>query len=143
MIRGGVTEDIHIYNVEMEEVGTAIQASTNWNPNYSYPVLPGEIKEIPPHWETMLQRVEPPERGIPYFRKVRLSNIQIKTARTAIDAVGAENSLLEDFVLEDVQINARRAGRISYAKNWTFRNVSIKTDDNTGIRIENSNNVKL
>jgi polygalacturonase len=143
MIRGGVAEDIHIYNVEMEEVGTAIQATTNWNPSYSYPVLPEEITEIPPHWKVMLERVEPPERGIPCFRDITLSNIHIKSARTAIDAEGAENSLLENFVLENIRINARRAGRIRYAKNWTFRDVSILTEQNEGPVIEHSINVNL
>jgi polygalacturonase len=143
MIRGGVVEDIDIYNVEMEEVGTAIEANTNWNPDYSYPLLPEEIKEIPPQWETMLQKVEPAERGIPCFRKISLSNIRIKAARTAINATGAENSLLEDFVLEKIRINAQRAGRIGYARNWTFRDVSIKTEDGSRISIEKSENVAL
>lgn len=143
MIRGGVTEDIHIYNVEMEEVRTAIYASTNWNPNYSYPVLPEEIKVIPEHWKTMLQKVEPPERGIPYFRNIRLTNIRIHNARRAIDAVGAENSVLEGFILENVDISARSAGRIKYARDWTFRDVTIRTEDGSGPVIEECENVDL
>ena len=143
MIRGGVIRDIHIYNVDMEEVGTAIYASPNWNPSYSYPVVPKEIKEIPARWKVMLERVEPPERGIPHFRDITLSDIRIASARTAIDAEGAEKSPLEDFVLEDIQIKARRAGRISYAKDWTIRNVSIITPDNKGPVITHSTNVNL
>jgi len=143
MIRGGIVEDIHIYNVDMEKVGTAISATTNWNPNYSYPVLPDKFKEIPIHWKTMLERVEPPEKGIPYFRNITISFMRIQSAGTAIQAAGTENSLLENFTLRNIMINARNPGRIEYARNWTIQNVLIDSDRGRNPEIINSTNIKF
>ncbi|MBN1132031.1 MAG: glycoside hydrolase family 28 protein [Bacteroidales bacterium] len=143
MIRGGTIKDIHIHDVEMERVGTAISATTDWNPNYSYPVLPETFTEIPPHWKVMLERVEPPEKGIPYFRDITISNLVIQSARTAIQASGSGNSLLENFTLENLLVNARNPGKIEYARNWSIRNVRINTESGRDVEIVNSEGVKF
>src|SRR5688500_179250 len=55
--RGGVVEDIHFQNINMDSVGVAFQFTMNWNPSYSYSSLPAgyDYETLPSHWKTMLQ----------------------------------------------------------------------------------------
>lgn len=143
MIRGGIIEDILIYDVEMDQVGTAIEVTANWNPDYSYPVLPEKFKDIPDHWKIMLERVDPPEKGIPYFRNITISDVNIKSARTAINASGAKNSMLRNFVLKDLEISADRPGKIEYAEDWTIRDFEIHSKNGKQVEIINSTGIEL
>jgi rhamnogalacturonyl hydrolase YesR len=129
MNRGGTTEDIYIKNIKMEQVGTAFSATMNWNPSYSYSTLPKEYegRELPAHWVKMLE-VVPPEKGLPHFRDIRLSNFEITSAKTAIDVAGDKNSLMENFAFDNINIKATRGGKVSRARNWAVDNVNIKTD---------------
>src|SRR5215210_913436 len=88
--RGGVVEDIHFQNVVMDSVGNAFLYTMNWNPTYSYSKLPEgyNYDSIPAHWKTMLHKVESPEKGIPHFKDVFVSNIRVKYAKKAINANG-------------------------------------------------------
>ncbi|ALI97839.1 glycoside hydrolase family 28 protein [Rufibacter tibetensis] len=141
--RGGTVEDIYLQNIEMDGVGTAIEVSMNWNPSYSYSTLPAgySYETIPDHWKTMLRKVEPEERGIPTFRDVTISNITATNAKKALSAAGIEKSSVQGFVLKNIKIEAATAGEISYASNWTFKNVSLQTKDNSNLKVQNSTNV--
>lgn len=141
--RGGVIEDIHFENVVMDSVGNAFLFTMNWNPAYSYSTLPPgyDSAKIPAHWKTMLHKVEPSEKGIPHFKGIYISNIDVKNASKAINANGYKLSGLENFIFKNIKINALTAGEINYAENWTFKNVSIKTKDKTVIDGKNSKNL--
>lgn len=143
--RGGTVEDIHIQDIEMNGVGTPLEVSMNWNPSYSYSTLPQgyDYESIPQHWKTMLQKVEPPELGIPEFKNVHLSRIKVTDARRAIAVSGTEESVVKNFHLNDVEIEANTAGRISYAKGWKFENVSIKAKDNSELNVRNCTDMSL
>ncbi|WP_240676007.1 glycoside hydrolase family 28 protein [Botryobacter ruber] len=143
--RGGTVEEIYMQDMEMNGVGTPIEVSMNWNPSYSYSTLPEgyNIETVPQHWKTMLMPVEPAERGIPKFRNVYISDIKVTDARRALSASGIKESLVENFHLEDIDIEAKTAGQINYAKDWTFDDVDIKTADNSKIEIKNSTGVSL
>jgi hypothetical protein len=91
----------------------------------------------------MLQKVEPPELGIPEFKNVHLSRIQVADAGKAIAVSGMEESVVKDFYLNDVEIEANTAGGISYAKGWKFKNVSIKAKDNSKLDVKNCTNMDL
>lgn len=131
--RGGTVEDIHIQDIEMEGVGTFLEVSMNWNPSYSYSSLPDgyDYESIPEHWKTLLEKVEPPEKGIPHFKDVHLSRIKVGRATRALSVSGTKESIVKDFHLIDIEIEADTAGRISYAQGWKFEKVSIKTKDNS------------
>ncbi|MFK7833899.1 MAG: glycoside hydrolase family 28 protein, partial [Winogradskyella sp.] len=97
--RGGTVEDIYLENIKMDSVRTFMEVSMNWNPNYSYSKLPKEFHKdsIPPHWTKMLQRIEPPSKGIPTFKNITLNNIEVKGAKTAINVIGLESSVIDNI----------------------------------------------
>ncbi|MCC9135577.1 glycoside hydrolase family 28 protein [Pontibacter silvestris] len=143
--RGGTVENIYIHDIEMNEVGTPIEVAMNWNPSYSYSTLPEgySYETIPQHWKTMLQKVEPEEKGIPKFKDVYISDITVTNAKKALFAAGIEKSLVENFNFDNIRIHAKTAGEISYAKNWNFDDTSISTEDDTKIDVKNSSNINL
>jgi polygalacturonase len=143
--RGGTIEDIHFENVAMDSVGNAFLYTMNWNPTYSYSTLPKgyNYDSIPAHWKTMLQKVEPTEKGIPHFKDIYVKNVKVKYAKKAMNASGYEKSILQHFHFKDVDINAATAGDINYAENWKLENVKVTAKDNSKIAIKNSNEVKL
>jgi len=142
--RGGLIEDIHFENVTMDSVGNAFLYTMNWNPSYSYSTLPKEYNydNIPDHWKTMLQKVDPAEKGIPQFKDVFVSNVKVKYAKKAFNASGYEKSILQNFNFKDVQVNAADAGEINYAGNWKLENVVVNSEGNP-IAVKNSLGVKL
>jgi polygalacturonase len=143
--RGGTVEDIHYRDIEMDGVGTAIEVSMNWNPSYSYSSLPEgySFANIPQHWKTMLEKVEPPEKGIPEVKDVYLSHIKVTGGSRAISASGMAESIVKNFYLKDVDIEADTAGQISYAMGWKFEDVSIKTKDDGKLKVENCTDMNL
>jgi polygalacturonase len=143
--RGGTVQDIHIRNITMDSVGNAILFTMNWNPAYSYSKLPRGYNEdsIPPHWKTLLHKVEPPEKGTPHFLDIYVSDIKVLSARKAISAEGLEQSPVTGVHLKNVRINAATAGEISYAKDWDLDHVSIIARDGSKIGIVHADNVNL
>jgi polygalacturonase len=143
--RGGTVEDIYMENIKMDSVRTFMQVGMNWNPAYSYSKLPEEFNqnEIPEHWKKMLHKVEPPSKGIPTFRNITLSNIHVKGAETAINFSGIEQSIIKNVTLNNVYIEAKTAGQISYSANWNLNNVKIIAQDASKVIIENSEGISF
>ncbi|MET1056833.1 MAG: glycosyl hydrolase family 28 protein [Pedobacter sp.] len=129
--RGGTVEDIYFENIAMDSIGTFLQVNMNWNPAYSYSKLPDGYNEatIPAHWKKLLTKVEPAAKGIPVFKDVYISNINIKSAKTGINANGLAESKLIGYHLKNVTVTAEKAGLIDHAKGWEFKNVKIIADD--------------
>lgn len=142
--RGGTVEYIYADNIMMNGVRVVLQADINWNPAYSYSSLPEgyNYDDLPAHWKVMLEKVEPEEKGIPHFKNIFISNIKAEDAETAIDAVGLENSHLEDFNFANVEISARKGGRISYGEDWSMRNVRITTGEDSKVEELNCRNMR-
>ncbi|WP_324674987.1 glycoside hydrolase family 28 protein [Hymenobacter sp. GOD-10R] len=143
LTRGGTVEDIVFEDVEMDGVGSAVEVEMNWNPSYSYSELPaGYTQEtLPAHWKAMLMKVEP-ERGLPHYREVHVARLKVQNAKVGIRAAGLQNSILENFTLEDLAISAAKAGSINYAKDWTTKNVNIKAADQSTLAVQNSTDMK-
>lgn len=141
--RGGTVEDVLMENIRMENINTFLQVSMNWNPAYSYSKLPEGYTEetLPEHWKKMLTKVEPSSKGIPHFKDITLRNIDVKKIGTAINVEGMKESTIENITLDNVHIEAEKAGKISYSSNWTLKDVSIITNDGSKAKIENSTNV--
>jgi len=142
--RGGTVEDIRVDNIEMDGVGTAILLTMNWNPAYSYSTLPEGYTEatLPAHWKAMLTKVDP-EKGLPHFRDVVISNVKVQNAKVAISAEGQPNSLLEGMTLDNVTMTTATAGGLSYAKDWIIKNVNITAQDEEPIAVQNSSKIKF
>jgi polygalacturonase len=142
--RGGTVENIYIHNIEIDSVGTPLQVTMNWNPSYSYSTLPSGYNpdSIPKHWKVMLQKVTP-EKGLPHFRNVYLSHIKGTARNSSINVTGMEQSMAENFYLNDIDIQSSTAGKIWFAKGWHFTNVKIKAKDNSTLDIKNCLDMKM
>jgi polygalacturonase len=136
--RGGTVENIYVHDIQMNNVGTMLRATMDWNPSYSYSTLPNEYSfdSVPEHWKVMLRQV-PPEEGTPHFRNVYLSNMKGTVRGSAITISGMKESPIENYFLSDIDIEARTAGDLSYAKGWNFKNVSIKTTNREVLKFTN------
>lgn len=143
--RGGLIEDIHFRNITMDSVGNAFLYTMNWNPSYSYSKLPEGYNpdSIPAHWKILLKKVEPAEKGIPAFRDIHVSNVEVKYARKAFNATGLPQSALDGFHFENVKIKTASAGEINYARNWKWNDVSIQSADSIPVAVKNSTNITL
>jgi polygalacturonase len=143
--RGGTVEDIHFRNITMDSVGNAFMYTMNWNPAYSYSKLPEgyTYETLPAHWKVMLKKVEPEEKGIPHFKDIHISNVFVKHASKAISASGLEKSLLENFHFQSIEITAANAGEISFAKDWTWNDVNIRTSDKSRVDVKHSTGLVL
>lgn len=137
--RGGELSDIYISNIRMENVRVPMEVTLNWNPSYSYASVENEVEDLPDHWIKLLEPVAP-EDGIPVFRNVNLSNITATGAEMGLNVSGTAKSYLENFTLKDIQITSKEAGRLSYTKDWKFKNVEIISENGEGlVRKENIN----
>jgi|GEM_PF-101860 len=142
MNRGGTTEHIYVKNIEMDEVGTAFETTVNWNPAYSYSVLPKEYegKEIPEHWKKMLEEVDP-KVGIPHFREVYLSGFRVTNSKRFFNVVGSNESLIKHFFLKDIRAEVETAGIVSYAVDWKVEDIQLKAKDQLPVKVTESSGV--
>ena len=136
--RGGVIDDIHFTNSVMDSVNNAYQFNLNWNPAYSYSELPkGYVYDsVPPHWKAMLNKVTPPEKGIPHARNIYVENVKATNAQVAFGGTGYELSLLENFVFTNCTITAKSIGLLEFTKGWKFNNVTIDVDKKPALTTE-------
>lgn len=136
--RGGIVEDIYFQNIQMDTVGNAFKMTMNWNPSYSYSTLPKgyTYDSIPAHWKSLLHKVEPKEAGIPHFKDIYVSNVNVGFAKIAIDATGMEESKLLNFNFSDVTINTNKAGTATFTESWKFTKFQINAKDGSKLVIQ-------
>lgn len=140
--RGGTVENIFIEDLFMDSVSVALNLTLNWNPSYSYSSLPDgySFDSIPYHWKVMLQPVDS-EKGLPKIKNIYINNIKAVNINQAVNVQGLENSMPENFVLNNIEISAKNAGKIENARNWIFNNFKLKTLDNSKLELINSSNI--
>ena len=143
--RGGIVENIFIHDIRMEGVEDPLNFELNWSPAYSYAVLPPDTdtNHVPAHWLTMVQKVEPPERGLPEFRNIVISNVTATAAAQAIYVNAYAGKPIHDVQLEQVRIGAKKPGVISHAANWTMKDVVVTTPAGGNLRLVDDQNVGL
>lgn len=127
--RGGVVEDVYFVNSVLDSVRNAFQFNLNWYPAYSYSELPKgyDYDSIPEHWKSMLQRVEPAEKGIPSARNFFISNVKVSNAKKAFEVTGLPQSLIAGFRFSDCSIMANTFGEMQHTREWSFNNVTLTT----------------
>lgn len=131
-VRGGTVENVRFHDLEMDRVRTVFQWELNWHPDYSYPEIPDDVpeSEIPEHWETLTERVDPPERGIPEFRDVTVRDVvATNTTGPAWYANAYPEQPLHDVHFADVYVEAEAVGDVDHAENWTMEDVVVRTPD--------------
>lgn len=125
--RGGTVEDVYFVNSVLDSIRNAYQFNLNWYPAYSYSELPKgyNIDSVPQHWRALLQKVTPPEKGIPYTRNFYINNVKITNAQKAFEVNGLENSQIENFNFSNSSVTAAVLGEMVFAKNWAYNNFNI------------------
>lgn len=144
LVRGGGAEHIYVRNVNIQGVRNVISVGVNWNPAYSYSKLPEEYegKELPPHWETILQEVDP-EQGIPHFHDIHLSNFTATDSERFIRVAGTAESLMEGFSIRNFEVEVQEAGSVSHARNWEIEHVKVTATDGGQVVVEDSQGVSF
>ncbi|SEO34618.1 Glycosyl hydrolases family 28 [Niastella yeongjuensis] len=145
LTRGGTIEDIHFCNTQMDSVGTAFSFTMNWNPAYSYSKLPDGYSSdsLPKHWKILLTKVEPIEKGFPHFKEVYVSDIKAVGVKKVVNAAGIKESLLQNFLFNNVNVQGNTAGTIDFGEGWRFEHVSIVGADGKQLQVSNSEDMKL
>jgi len=140
--RGGTATDIRIHDITLTGVATPISMTMNWNPAYSYAVLPPgtDTKTMPPYWVPLTTPV-PDAQGLPHFSHVHIWNIKATGARKAFSVAAYPNAPLIDFKLDHIDIQAATAGTIENAKDWTLADIKVTAADNSTIKVTASTNV--
>lgn len=128
-VRGGHMENIHFHDIKMKDVANPFHFELNWYPEYSYCNIPESIPEdeIKDRWRVLSQRVKPEEKGIPEFRNIKLSNITVEKAKRAFYANAYPEKPIHNIHWENVSVEAEESGKLSYASDWTMKNVQLKT----------------
>jgi len=138
--RGGYVEDVLIRDLKMEDVPLPFSFTLNWNPSYSYATIPKDAVNIPAHWIALSTKVEPRERGYCEFRNIRIENVEIVNAGQIFSAKGLPEKPIVNVSFANVTAQGVDAGSIEYARNWTMRNVRLKTKGS--LKISNAQNVE-
>ncbi len=144
--RGGTVENIYLHNIKMDSVRNAFHFTMNWNPAYSNSLLPAgyNYDSVPQHWKTLLQKVDPPSKGIPVFRNIYVSNIKATgITNHIVYCNGIPQSPATHFNFTHIDITGAKAGTISNAQGWNFKNVSIKGSDGAPLAVEKSENMNI
>lgn len=100
----------------------------NWNPTYSYAILPPDFMNVPTYYKVLAMPVSP-QQGLPHFRNVHIWNIKATGATTAFNVSAYANAPLEHFRFDHLDIDAKSAGSIANAKNWSITDSTIRTAD--------------
>jgi hypothetical protein len=126
-VRGGLVENIWFHDIEMDRVASPFNFELDWYPSYSYPVIPPGMSadSLPPHWVVLTTPVLPPEKGIPLFRKIRISHVTAKHAGRAFHVNAFPEKPMADLVWEDVHIQAAEPGFIKHARHWEMHGVTL------------------
>jgi polygalacturonase len=140
--RGGIASDIRIHDLTMTGVATPISMTMNWNPSYSYAVLPTgmDIKNAPPYWVPLTTPVSN-AKGRPHFSDVHIWNIKATGARRAFSVEAYADAPLTNFKFDHLDIQAADAGAITDAKDWTFSDIKLTTANGSSVKVTDSTNV--
>lgn len=140
--RGGYVEDVLVRGLKMENVPLPFTFTLNWNPSYSYATIPEGMKNVPVYWVTLNTPVMPVERGYCDFRNITIENIEVTGAARIFTASGLPGKFIKNVKFANITASGNEAGSIEYAKDWTMKNVSLKTAKGENVKITNSENVQ-
>ena len=141
--RGGFVEDILIRDLTMENVALPFTFTLNWNPSYSYATIPKEMKEYPPYWTILATPVMPPERGICEFRNIVIEAVTVVGARRVFTAAGLPAKPITNVRWTNVTADGNEAGTIENARDWTMKNVKLRTRNGKPLKLAGCQNVEV
>jgi polygalacturonase len=138
--RGGTIQDIRVHDMDIEGVNSVFSVQFNWNPAFSYATIPPAITDYPDYWKILATPV-PPAQGLPHLRNIAISDIKATGARNAFSVESYKDSPLADVTFQNFDAEARVAGSIRNAENWTFINTHIKAADGSVVAVRDSEKV--
>ncbi|MFZ1938696.1 MAG: glycosyl hydrolase family 28 protein, partial [Terracidiphilus sp.] len=94
--RGGFAENVRIHDLTLEGVAVPIHVTMNWNPSFSYAVIPAGMTDVPDYYKVLATPV-PEAQGLAHFRDVRIWNVKATGAREAFNVSAYPEAPLEDF----------------------------------------------
>jgi len=135
--RGGLAEDIRIHDLTLTGVAIPIHITMNWNPSFSYAVIPAGMTDVPDYYKVLATPV-PEAQGQSHFRNVHIWNVKATGARQAFNVSAYATAPLEDFRIDHLDIEAATAGTVANAKNWRMEENKIQTADGSQVKFTDS-----
>jgi hypothetical protein len=124
--RGGVVEDVRFNNWTMEDVGEAINVTTDY-------MMEGEAKTSE----------EPVSERTPVFRNITISGMTIKRAKLAIDVVGLPEMPISGLRISDVIASAKGGMRVSHTDALELHHVQVNADGGPAFLVQDSKELEL
>jgi polygalacturonase len=140
--RGGYVEDVLIRHLKLENVPLAFTFTLNWNPSYSYATIPPDEKNVPPYWRVLSTPVLPPESGLCEFRNITIEDVTVTGAGRVFFAAGLPEKPIVNVNWINVSAQANEAGSIESARDWTMKNVEVRTADGEPVKLTDCKNVQ-
>ncbi|MCY1723069.1 glycoside hydrolase family 28 protein [Prolixibacteraceae bacterium Z1-6] len=143
-VRGGLIENIWFHDIKMKDVANPFHFELNWYPEYSYCNIPESIpeEEIKDRWRVLSQRVTPEEKGIPEFRDIKISNVRVENAEQAFYANAYPEKHIHNISFENVTVEAKESGKLTYASDWTMTNVQLTSASGKAVELIECNNIQ-
>jgi len=124
--RGGFVEDVRFNNWTMEDVGEAINVTTDYQ-------MEGEVKAAE----------EPVSERTPVLRNIAISGMIIKRAKLAIDIKGLPEMPISGLRISDVIVSAKSGLRGSFTDDLELHNVQVNADNGPAFLIQDSKELEL
>lgn len=138
--RSGVSDNIFIHDIEMEGVLYPVYLLSRGVASARIPKDMDPTKV--PAYAWLLNEPVPAEKKWPRFRNVRIARVKIAGASLAFAVRSESESPARDFLFEDVEIEAAKAGYIDHVADWTFVRTRVKTADNSRVTLTGAAGVK-
>jgi polygalacturonase len=135
--RGGTVSDINIHNIGVRNVRTAIHVDLNWNPAYSYAIIPPGTDPIPAYWKVLTTPVTHAQ-GLPHFRNIHISDLTARNSKTALLIEAYPDAPVENIYLDRMDIEADTAGVIRHARGIHFSHVNLVAHDAKLLTLEDT-----
>ena len=124
--RGGTVEDVRFNNWTMEDVGEAINVTTDYQ-------MEGEAKSTE----------EPVSERTPVFRNIAISGMTIKRAKLAIDVVGLPEMPISGLRISDVIASVKSGLRASYTKAMELHHLQVNAESGPAFLVQDSRELEL
>jgi len=124
--RGGFVEDVRFNNWTMEDVGEAINVTTDYQ-------MEGEKKTAE----------EPVSERTPVFRNIAISGLTVKGAKLAIDVVGLPEMPISGLRISDVFASAKTGLRGSFTDALELHHVQVNADTGPAFLVQDSKELEL
>jgi hypothetical protein len=138
--RGGFADDIRLHDFTLIDTPVVLRMTMNWNPSYSYAIIPAGLANYPAYYKTLTTPV-PEDKGRARVSNVRIWNITATGAKTAFEVDAYPQVPLEHFTFDHLNIQAATAGHIGDARDWKFTDTTLAFTDQSTVALSDSTNV--